>query len=293
MEELQHFLEAQPYVGKAVSITDFIKRMNQAMHADDPAYFKIPESQELVSQYLLLYSMSGEPGDFDSYVDYGYRLANLTVFLKTDSSAYVEKLIGMINVFSASHFDKDIHIRIGGSVPQGAALNEIMVHGKILNILQIAAVVFIISSFIFRSGIAGLLVLLPLLIAVLTNFGLMGWTGIPLNISTSLTSAMAVGIGADYAIYLIYRIREELSAGIDETIAVRNVITTAGKAILFVAIAVSAGYGVLLLSFGYNLHMWLAILIAAAMIMSSLSALLLIPALILTFRPKFIFGELK
>ena len=292
MEELQRFLESQPHVGKTVSLADFIKRMNQAMHGDDPAYYKIPDSQELISQYLLLYSMSGEPGDFDSYVDYGYRSANLTVFLKTDSSAYIETLVKKIHTFTAQHFDHDVHIGIGGSVPQGAALNEVMVYGKILNILQIAAVVFIISSLIFRSVVAGLLVLLPLFVAVLTNFGLMGWSGIPLNISTSLTSAMAVGIGADYAIYLIFRLREELTKGSDEITAVRNVITTAGKAILFVAIAVSAGYGVLLLSFGYNLHKWLAILIAAAMIMSSLSALLLIPALILTFRPDFIFRRI-
>ena len=287
--ELQRFLENQPYVGKTVSLADFIMRMNQAMHGDDPAYYKIPDSQELISQYLLLYSMSGEPGDFDSYVDYGYRSANLTVFLKTDSSAYIEKLVEKIHAFTALHFDQNVHIGIGGSVPQGAALNEVMVYGKILNILQITVVVFIISSLIFRSLVAGMLVLLPLLVAVLANFGLMGWSGIPLNISTSLISAMAVGIGADYAIYLIYRLREELTMGTDEITAVRNVIGTAGQAILFVAISVSAGYGVLLLSFGYNIHKWLAILIAEAMIMSSLSALLLIPALILTFRPDFIF----
>ena len=292
MDELQRFLEQQPDVGKTISIANFIKRMNQAMNADDPAYYKIPDSQELISQYLLLYSMSGEPGDFDSYVDYGYRSANLTVFLKTDSSAYVEKLVKNIHEFTAQHFEHDVQIGIGGSVPQGAALNEVMVYGKILNILQIAAVVLIISTLIFRSVVAGMLVLLPLLVAVLTNFGLMGWSGIPLNTSTSLISAMAVGIGADYAIYLIYRLREELMMGVDEITAVRNVITTAGKAILFVAIAVSAGYGVLLLSFGFNLHKWLAILVAAAMIMSSLSALLLIPALILTFRPDFIFRRI-
>jgi len=289
MDELQRFLETQPYVGKTVSIADFIKRMNQAMHGDDPVYYKIPDSQELISQYLLLYSMSGEPGDFDNYVDYGYRSANLTVFLKTDSSAYTEKLIKRVQAFTAMHFDQNIHIGIGGSVAQAAAMNEVMVYGKILNILQIAAVVYIISSLIFRSLIAGMLVLLPLLIAVLTNFGLMGWSGIPLNISTSIISAMAVGIGADYAIYLIYRLREELDMGSDEITAARNVIATAGQAVLFVAIAVSAGYGVLLLSFGYNIHKWLAIQIAEAMIISSMSALLLIPGLILTFHPGFIF----
>ena len=221
---MQRFLENQPYVGKTLSLADFIMRMNQAMHGDDPAYYKVPDSQELISQYLLLYSMSGEPGDFDSYVDYGYRFANLTVFLKTDSSAYIEKLVEKIHAFTALHFDKNVHIGIGGSVPQGAALNEVMVYGKILNILQITVVVFIISSLIFRSLVAGMLVLLPLLVAVLANFGLMGWSGIPLNISTSLISAMAVGIGADYAIYLIYRLREELMTGADEITAVRNVI---------------------------------------------------------------------
>ena len=292
MEELQRFLETQPYVGKTVSIADFIKRMNQAMHEDDPAYNNIPDSENLISQYLLLYSMSGDPGDFDSYVDYEYHAAALTVFLKTDSSAYIENLIGKINAYTPLHFDQNVHIGIGGSVPQGAALNEVMVYGKILNILQIAAVVFIISSLIFRSVVAGMLVLLPLLIAVLTNFGLMGWSGIPLNTSTSLISAMAVGIGADYAIYLIYRLREELLMGTDEITAVRHVIATAGQAILFVAIAVSAGYGVLLLSFGFNIHQWLAIQVAAAMIVSSLSALLLIPALILTFHPDFIFRRI-
>ena len=289
MDDLQRFLEQQPNVGKTVSMADFIKRMNQAMHNDNMAWFKIPESQDLISQYLLLYSMSGEPGDFDTYVDYGYRNANMTAFLKTDSSAYVEELVKKINEFTATRFDKDVHVRIGGSVPQGAALNEVMVHGKLLNILQIAAVVFLISSLVFRSFVAGSLVLLPLLIAVLANFGLMGWTGIYLNISTSLTSAMAVGIGADYAIYLIFRLREDLGTGMDENAAVRDILSTAGKAIMFVAIAVAAGYGVLLTSIGFNLHKWLAILIGNAMIVSAFSALLLIPALILSFRPDFIF----
>lgn len=289
MRDLQRFLEKEPNVGKTISMVDFVERMNQAMHGDDPRYATIPESQELVSQYLLLYSMSGDPGDFDSYVDYGYKRAKLTAYLKTDSTAYVEQLIGRVQEFAASRFGPDVKVRIGGSAPQDAALNQAMVEGKILNIVQIAAVVFVISSLIFRSLLAGALVLLPLLIAVLANFGLMGWSGILLNIPTSLTSAMAVGIGADYAIYLIYRLREELARDLDETRAVSRVLASAGEAILFVAVAVACGYGVLLFSFGFYIHAWLAILIAAAMLVSALSALLLIPSLILSFRPSFIF----
>src|SRR5262249_10951799 len=65
----QHFLEQQPDVGKTLSLVDFIKRMNKAMHGDAPAFDAIPDSRDLISQYLLLYSMSGEPGDFDRLFD--------------------------------------------------------------------------------------------------------------------------------------------------------------------------------------------------------------------------------
>ncbi len=291
MDAIQRFLEREPEIGKTVSLADFVKRMNRAMHGDDPAYDRIPDSRELVSQYLLLYSMSGEPGDFDTYVDYGYRSANLWVFLKTDRSAYVQDLIARLHAFLPSQFPDDVRVRVGGSVPQTAALNEVMVHGKILNILQFGGVIFLISSLVFRSPLAGLLVLVPLALAVLANFGLMGLIGIRLDIATALISAMAVGIGADYAIYLIYRLREELARGPSETVAFATALTTAGKAILFVASAVAGGYGVLVFSYGFNVHIRFAILIAAAMLVSSLSALTILPSLIWVFRPRFVFQQ--
>jgi predicted RND superfamily exporter protein len=289
IDELESYLQTRPNVGKTVSIAYFIKRMNQAMHGNDPQFYRIPEDPGLVAQYLMLYSISGSPSDFDAYVDNDYSKANLTVYLKSDSSRYVEVLIKEINAFTKDRMNGKIKVRVGGSVPQSAALSEVMVRDKLLNIAQIGGVVFVISALMFRSLIGGLLVLLPLLVAVIANFGLMGWSGILLNVPTSLTSAMAVGIGADYAIYLIYRLREELSTHADEGAAVRRVISTAGQAILFVALAVAAGYGVLLLSFGFKVHQWLAILIACAMIVSALAALFLIPSLLLTFRPNFVF----
>lgn len=289
MNDLQQYLEREELVGKTTSIADFVKRMNQAMHGDAADQYVIPANGALISQYLLLYSMSGEPGDFDAYVDYDYSRAKITAFLKTDSTSYVEQLNRRIRDFAASRFPAGVDVRIGGSAPQDAALNDAMVKGKIMNIVQIAAVVLLISSLIFRSLVAGLLVLLPLMLAVIANFGLMGWSGILLNIPTSLTSAMAVGIGADYAIYLIYRLREELSRGGDEQLVVRRVLHSAGEAILFVAVAVAAGYGVLVFSPGFYIHTWLAILIAVAMLVSALSALTLIPALVLALRPAFMF----
>lgn len=293
MDDIQYFLDQQPYIGKTISIADSIKRINQAMHSDDPVHFRIPNDANLISQYLLLYSMSGEPGDFDSYVDNDYHLANMTAFLKTDSSAYLKQLLPKLKVFAAERLGDRAKLHIGGSVAQGAALSEAMVHGKILNIVQIGVVVFAISSLVFRSLLAGLMVLLPLLVAVIANFGVMGYSGMYLNIATSLSAAMAVGIGADYAIYLVYRMREELTNGMNETDAVCLVLHTAGKACLFVATAISVGYSVLLFSFGFNIHIWLATLIATAMMVSVIAVLFLIPSLLLTFRPNFVYVGAK
>ncbi|MEK7364642.1 MAG: MMPL family transporter, partial [candidate division NC10 bacterium] len=195
MDATQRLLEQEPVVGKTLSIADFVKRMNRAMHGDDPAQDRIPESREAVAQYLLLYSLSGEPGDFDSYVDYEYRSANIWVFLKTDSSAYIEDLIARLEMSSPGVFGNLVKVRIGGSVPQTAALNTTMVRGKTLNIVQFGGVIYLITSLVFRSALAGLLVLVPLTLAVLANFGVMGWAGIRFDIGTALISAMAVGIG--------------------------------------------------------------------------------------------------
>ena len=291
MEATQRFLEAQPHVGKTLSLADFIRRMNRAMHADDPGHDRIPESRDLVAQYLLAYSLSGDLEDLESYVDDRYRAANILVLLKTDSTAYTQELISKLSAALPEKFGARIKVRFGGDLAETAALTETIVNEKLLNIVQISAVILVITSLVFRSLTAGVLILVPLAVAVLANFGLMGLLGIRLNIATSVISAMAVGLGADYAIYLVYRLREELRQGRDEAVAVRVALTTAGKATLFVASAVAGGYGLLALSWGFNIHIWFAILIVSAMLTSCLAALTLLPSLILTFRPRFIFRE--
>lgn len=89
------------------------------------------------------------------------------------------------------------------------ALNEEMIRGKALNIIQIAAITFLMTALVRRSLLGGFFVIIPLALSVLINFGIMGLSGITLGIGTAAITAMAVGIGADYEIYLIFRLREE------------------------------------------------------------------------------------
>ncbi|MFJ4052123.1 outer membrane lipoprotein-sorting protein [Pseudomonas sp. NPDC089743] len=288
---LQRYAEAQPEVGKTLSIVDFISRMNAAMNADAPAFDRVPVERNLISQYLLLYSMSGEPGDFDSYVDYNYQRAKVTLLLKTGNNAQVKTLLGKLKAEAERTFPATVTVSFGGDVAQTVALTETLVNGKLRNIVQIALAIFVISALVFRSVFAGFIVLTPLALSVIAVFGVMGLFGIPLNIPNSLISAMAVGIGADYAIYMLYRLREQYRLSQSPPQAVRETLATAGKASLFVATAVAGGYGVLALSFGYNVHLWLSMFIVIAMLVSVTASLTLVPALAMLFRPAFIFGR--
>jgi predicted RND superfamily exporter protein len=284
MATLQKRLIEMEGVGKTVSLVNFITRMHQVMRGTDSK--DLPETAETVGQYLLLYSMSGDPDDLKSYVDFNYQRANIKVFVKKDDSAFIMDLVSQTQAIAKELFPDGVTLQFGGGVAEAAALNEVLVHDKLLNIAQIIGVVFIASSLLFRSVLAGFLVLLPLVMTVIFNFGLLGWLDIPLNIPTSLISAMAVGIGADYAIYLISRYREEYQC--DPKTALTNTLQSAGKACLYVASSVAIGYGVLALSFGFKVHQWLALLIACAMFISVFAALTLIPAILQRFQPKFL-----
>ena len=289
MEAVQtHLQEHYELVGKTQSLSDFLKKMNRAMHADDAAFDRLPESRELMAQYLLLYSMSGDPGDFDTYVDYEYRSAVVWAYLKTDSTAYIERIISDLRMFVPQHFPPEYTVHVGGGMAQGAALNEVMVRGKLLNIGVIATSIYLISSVVLRSALAGIFVLIPLVLAVIANFGIMGWTSIRLDIGTAAVSAMAVGVGADYAIYVIYRLREEMRHHGDQEKALLTTLETAGKAVVYVAMAVGAGYSVLMLT-GFGMHARLGFLVAIAMAVSCLAAIVILPAMVYAIRPGFVF----
>jgi uncharacterized protein len=178
---------------------------------------------------------------------------------------------------------------VAGSSPVVVALNQEMVRGKAWNIVQIAAITFLMTALVRRSLLGGLFVIIPLALSVLINFGVMGLTGIPLGIGTAAITAMAVGIGADYEIYLIFRLREEFRKRGDIHDAIRVTLQTSGKAIIFVALAVSAGYGLLAFT-GFYLHME-GILVPLAMLTSCLGALAILPVMVMIFKPKFVFGE--
>src|SRR5437773_1965650 len=319
---LERNLEAEPGVGKAVSYVDFVRKMHLAMNADRSDAGELPATRALTAQYLFLYTLSGGADDFDTLLDSTHRIAKVRLLVHEDSTRYGERLIALAQEQVARTFPPGYRVRYSGTLastaaatevmvhtqeqvartfPPGyrvrysgtlastAAATEVMVHGKLRNIVQIAVITLAIASLLLRSVVGGLLVAMPLGLTVAVNFGVMGLLGIPLDTITSAISAMAVGIGADYAIYFLFRVREELAHGGRLEDALGRALMTSGKAVLFVSSAIAFGYATLCL-WGFAFHVQLGSLVALAMLVSSGSALVLLPAVVARFRPAFLWG---
>ena len=289
IDDLQRFVAADPAVGKTLSIVDFLKEMHRGLNGGDPALAIVPPTADLVSQYLFLYALSGGPEDLNSQIDPEHRSAAVRIFLRNDSTEYGEHLLARVRAHVATTFPSDYTVRYSGTVASNAALTEVMVSGKTLNMLQIAAIIVMVSGLVLRSVIGGFLVATPLAVAVLVNFGVMGFCGIPLDVITSPIAAMAVGIGSDYAVYFLFRLREELAISRTPALALTSTMLTSGKAIVYVSSAIAGGYLILCVS-GFVFHIELGVLVALAMVVSSLAAITLLPALAVLTRPAFLFS---
>jgi predicted RND superfamily exporter protein len=294
ISDLEGEMTRDPRIGSVTSIADHVKRMHQAMHDGDPAKYAIPDRADVIGEYLFLYGMSAGPDGMNAFVDPTYRYAVIRALSKTDTAAFSEALIARLQRYVATRF-RGLPVTVGiagGSLGVQTALNEVVVHEKIVNVLQISAIIFVLCALVLRSIVGGLFVLIPLAAAVIVNLGIMGWTGIWLDLSTAAITAMGVSIGADFAIYLVYRMREEWRRADGIESAIIASVRTSGLALCYVSSAVALGYLVLTFS-GFSLWIHLGILTATMVSVSALATLTVIPALAMLVRPGFLFGHAR
>jgi predicted RND superfamily exporter protein len=120
---------------------------------------------------------------------------------------------------------------------------------------------------------------LPSALAVLVNFGVMGWFGISLGVATSMFAGMTLGIGVDFAIHLLAGCEQARRNGASPTEALARAMTLTGPAVLINTLAISLGFGVLLLS-QVPANARLGLLTVLGLVNCLIATLLILPALL-------------
>lgn len=289
MADLQDEMRRVPELGGVTSIADHVRRMHQAMHDGNPAYYAIPDDPHVIGEYLFLYAASAGPDGLSAFVDGRNRSAVIRALSKTDSAAFSRALLARLQEVAKRRF-AGLPVRVGiagGTLGVQTAMNDLVVHEKIVNMIQIGVIIFVLCALVLRSFVGAALVVTPLALSVVCILGAMGWAGVWLDMSTAAITAMGVSIGADFAIYLLFRVREEVGAGAALDVALRHGLHTSGKAALYVSSAVAAGYLTLALS-GFSVWLRLAFLTSMMVALSALAACLVLPAVVRLLRPRFL-----
>jgi len=287
VDEFENYVKGLPYVGGAMSLTDMVKRLNQGLFADNPEYYSIPDSRQLISQEIFLYSMSGDPSDFDALVNPDYNVLNITIFIKTSNTGDLKKIVSAINRYKEQKLaGTGITATVTGLSRLFILMDQLVVKGQIASVISAFILVLIITSIVLKSFKAGVLSIIPLFVVVILNFGIMGFAGISLTHATAIVASIAIGIGIDYAVHYINRykiLNKELR---DPSKTVITSTATVGKAIIYNALSVTLGFLVLTLSAFIGIKR-LGLLVAITMVLSAFGALVILPSVMNLIKPHF------
>jgi predicted RND superfamily exporter protein len=286
MEKTSKHLEGIAGMGSSFSIANVIARMNRAMNGDNPEYDKIPETRDQVAQLLELYSMSGDPDDFERMIDYNYTTGLINARMKSISTNKIAEVIKEIDSFMRTEVDTAlVDIEATGFSVFVRDFVKLVIQSSLISIFFSMVVVGLISFIFFRSLRWGIISILPLGSAVVLNFGLMGYFGIELSHITALMTSIMIGVGVDFAIHFIAHARELLHAGHARDHLVYETIDEVGRPILINAVSVALGFSVLLFS-NFVPMRFLGALIGLSMLACAFGALTMMASIIHLMRER-------
>ncbi len=275
------------------SLADFIKNMARAYNGEK-SFYKIPENPDAISQYLEVYSWSGEPEEDLKYVTnenysigriYGrFKLqVNEKGELKERNLRYYEKIINEIK-FELKQQLPNAKIENYGELPMWITTLYNIVEGQISSVLLAVIFVFFIALPILKNLHLTLLALIPISFAISMNFAFMNLFNIQLDIATSLVSAMAIGIGIDDALHflLTYKRLRQHNETVEETLLETMKVT--GKAIISTSITLVIGYSVFFFSSFTPINNF-GLLNIVTIIVATLATLIAMPVAVFLLKP--------
>jgi predicted RND superfamily exporter protein len=270
-------------VRKTYSIVDILKDLNQAFHDGDPAWHRLPETRELVAQYLLLYEMSGGE-EVEEYVSTDFRSANLELRLALSPTSEMEKLVEVIEANLDGEPLRASEVSVTGIGALWLKLLNYIVSSQIQGFLIAFGVIGAMMCLVFRSVKTGIISMLPNLSPVVLTLGVMGWVGILLDYNKVLIAAVAIGIAVDDTIHLMMRYNHEFQENGDYEQALRASIEDVGRAVFITSVALVLGFLVFTFSVMDSTASF-GVLLATTIAVALVANFLLMPALVLVFQP--------
>ena len=275
IRDLQEFINEQPGVDMSFSIADYISVVHGALNPDSK--HPLPATDSDLQQLLVFLN----PKDVAPIVTKNFSRANVLVRSRLSGSADVNAFVEAVEDYGRRRFPRGMGVHATGSMVLLNRSADTLVRAQITGLLQVVAVLLVLMSLLFLSLRAGVISLLPNVFPIAVLFGLMGWSGISLNISTSMIAVIAIGIAIDDTIHYLTAFNSQVRRFGDQEKAIVHVGRTVGRPIVYTSMALCLGFLVVCLSNFMPIRHF-GFLAGATMAMALFTDLILLPALVMS-----------
>lgn len=293
MDQLQNRIETRysDQVTRTNSLANIVKDTYQIMSDDDPAYYRVPDDAQMISQLLYLFN-SANPEDRRALVSDDYSRSHISLNIYNagsyqyqrffeEISQEIDEVLGPLE----SQFP-ELEVYLTGSMALLMRMADEVANSQFSSFTFAIAVISVIMIITLGSFQGGIMAMIPNMIPALLGFGLMGLLGIALDTDTLLIAPLIIGIAVDDTIHFMTHYRVELirTGSISESLV--STIRDVGQAVMFTTMVLGLGFA--LLSFSDYLGMAkMGFFGSAAIFVALLCDLFLIPAMIIIFKPTF------
>ncbi len=251
LDEFERFVagRSRDTVGDAHGPARFIQTTGFMALAQKEEERRVPDNPIRASWLWDQYKRIRGDARLRQIVDDRFAQGLVTIYMKDANFADTARLMSAIRDYERRHLTPaGISLAFGGDVAVSQTLIDAIVTTQVRSISGALVGVLLLTVLLGRSLVWGIVCALPCAMAVLLNFAMMGATGMPLGVATSMFTGMTLGMGVDYAIHVMERFRALRREGVSLHDAVVGTVDSTGPPVAIDAVAVAMGFGVMMLS---------------------------------------------
>jgi len=211
MQRFQRRMERMPQVGGSLSLADIVVDVRRNLYEGNPRYRELGNSQMENGELISFYMQGAAPDDLAQYANPMFSDGSVILFLQDRQGETLRQATYQIKRFINNNPLDGVDVRMaGGSLGIIAAVNEVLLRDQVEAIALALLVVILSCLVVYRSSASGIFFMVPVLISNVVTFAFMAWQGIGMSISTLPVVALGIGLGVDYAFYIVDSVKEYL-----------------------------------------------------------------------------------
>ena len=278
LEEIHDYLEARPEIGKVLSVSSAIK-LAEIVKGNKLDDLELALLRKVLPEDINNQLLSSYISEDDNQVRLSARV------IESMDGLNRKNLIEEVKNDLIKNYEltEDQFYLSGISVIYNNLLQSLF-QSLIGSLSIVFAAIFAMFIILFRSLYMAIIAMIPNLLSASSVLGIIGWSGIPIDVMTVTVAAISIGIGVDNTIHYVHRFLKEYEQNNNYDLAIKNSHSTIGRAMFYTSLTIVLGF-MILVSSNFNPSVFFGIFTSFSMIVAILAALMLLPVLIRHLKP--------